>query len=128
MRAFLAMLGLQVICFLILPSASLYALLAVLAAVVYLCYGDGFGTMPATAADFFGTRNAGSIYGAMIVAWSIGGVVGPLAIAAIHDAVDGFALPFYLIAAMCLLSMALPLTTRKPAEREVVLEQQPTEA
>lgn len=62
------------------------------------------------------------------VAWSIGGVVGPLAIAAIHDAVDSFALPFYLIAAMCLLSMALPLTTRKPAEREVALEQQPTEA
>jgi OFA family oxalate/formate antiporter-like MFS transporter len=128
MRAFLAMLGLQVICFLILPSASVFALFAVLAAVVYLCYGGGFGTMPATAADFFGARNAGSIYGAMIVAWSIGGVVGPLAIAAIHDAVDGFALPFYLIAAMCLLSMALPLTTRKPAEREVVLEQQPTEA
>jgi OFA family oxalate/formate antiporter-like MFS transporter len=106
----------------------MFALFAALAAVVYLCYGGGFGTMPATAADFFGARNAGSIYGAMIVAWSIGGVVGPLAIAAIHDAVDSFAHPIYLIAAMCLLSMALPLTTRKPAEREVAMEQQPTEA
>ncbi len=84
--------------------------------------------MPATAADFFGDRNAGAIYGAMIVAWSIGGVIGPLAIAAIHDAVDSFALPFYLIAALCLAAMVLPATTRKPSEREVLMERQPTEA
>jgi hypothetical protein len=33
--------------------------------------------MPAAAADFFGPRNAGAIYGAIIVGWSIGGVLGP---------------------------------------------------
>ena len=55
---------------------------SILAALIYLSYGGGFGTMPATAADFFGTPNAGAIYGAMIVAWSIGGIVGPLIAAA----------------------------------------------
>jgi MFS transporter, OFA family, oxalate/formate antiporter len=128
MRAFLAMFALQVACFALLPFASAFAFFAVLAAVVYLCYGGGFGTMPATAADFFGSRNAGAIYGAMIVAWSIGGVVGPLAIAAISDASGGFTLPFLLIAAMCLVAMVLPATTRKPAEREAFVEQQPSEA
>jgi OFA family oxalate/formate antiporter-like MFS transporter len=116
MRAFLAMFAAQVVCFAVLPTAASSALFAVLAALVYLCYGGGFGTMPAAAADFFGPRNAGAIYGAMIVAWSVGGVVGPLAIAAIVDATGGFSAPFYLIAGMAAFSLALPVTTRQPAE------------
>jgi len=115
MRAFVAMFAIQVVCFAVLPSASSGALFSVLAALVYLCYGGGFGTMPAAAADFFGPKNAGGIYGAMIVAWSLGGVVGPLAIAAIVDATGGFATPSYIIAVMAALSIALPLTTHKPS-------------
>jgi len=116
MRAFVAMFAIQVVCFALLPSASSGALFSVLAALVYLCYGGGFGTMPAAAADFFGPKNAGGIYGAMIVAWSLGGVVGPLAIAAIVDATGGFATPSYIIAVMAALSIVLPLTTRKPSQ------------
>lgn len=110
MRAFVAMFAVQVACFALLPSAGSAAFFSVLAALVYLCYGGGFGTMPAAAADFFGPRNAGAIYGAMIVAWSVGGVVGPLAIAAIVDATGGFSTPFYLIAGLAAVSIALPLT------------------
>src|SRR5439155_12699372 len=65
MAAFMGMLGLQAICFAILPYASAFAVFAVLAACIYLAYGGGFGTMPATSADYFGTPNAGAIYGAM---------------------------------------------------------------
>ncbi len=115
MRAFLAIFALQVICFALLPSAAPIALFVVLSSLVYLCYGGGFGTMPATAADFFGPNNAGAIYGAMIVGWSIGGVVGPFVIAAIADATGGFTVPFYIIAAMTLASAILPLGTRPPA-------------
>ena len=128
MRAFLGMFAIQVVCFALLPSATPIALWSTLAALVYLCYGGGFGTMPATAADFFGPKNAGAIYGAMIVGWSIGGVIGPLAIAALADASGGFTLPFYLIAVMALVSMLLPLTTRKPAERAAATATQPAEA
>jgi OFA family oxalate/formate antiporter-like MFS transporter len=115
MPAFVAMFAIQVACFALLPSARSAALFSVLAALVYLCYGGGFGTMPAAAADFFGPKNAGGIYGAMIVAWSLGGVVGPLAIAAIVDATGGFATPSYIIAGMAALSIVLPLTTSKPS-------------
>jgi OFA family oxalate/formate antiporter-like MFS transporter len=114
MRAFAAMFVIQIACFAVLPSAGSAALFSVIAALVYLCYGGGFGTMPAAAADFFGPRNAGGIYGAMIVAWSLGGVVGPLAIATIVDSTGGFSTPFYLIAGLAAVSVALPLTTRKP--------------
>ena len=49
-------------------------LFSALAAVIYLCYGGTFGTMPATAGDFFGVRNAGAIYGLMLIGWRLGGV------------------------------------------------------
>ncbi len=114
MPAFFAIFALQVLCFGLLPSASPVPMFVVLGALVYLCYGGGFGTMPATAADFFGPKNAGGIYGAMIVGWSIGGVVGPLVIAAIADATGGFAVPFYIIAAMVLGAALLPATTKAP--------------
>jgi OFA family oxalate/formate antiporter-like MFS transporter len=116
MRAFLGMLALQAVCFAILPHAAAFAVFAVLAALIYLAYGGGFGTMPATAADYFGTPNAGAVYGAMIVAWSIGGVVGPLVTAALYEANDqSYTVPFTVIAVVALLSLALPLITRMPA-------------
>ena len=116
MKAFLGMLGLQAICFAILPHAAAFAVFAVLAALIYLAYGGGFGTMPATAADYFGTPNAGAIYGAMIVAWSIGGVVGPLVTAALYEANDqSYTVPFTVIAGVALVALALPLVTRMPS-------------
>ena len=117
MPAFLGMLAVQAVCFLVLPHAAAFAVFAVLAALVYLAYGGGFGTMPATAADFFGTPNAGAIYGAMIVAWSIGGVVGPLVAASLYEASGSYTLPFTVIGVVALVSMLLPLITRAPAAR-----------
>ena len=119
MRVFLLMFVLDAAAFAILPFASAVALFVTLAALVYLNYGGGFGTMPATAADFFGTRNAGGIYGAMVIAWSIGGVVGPLVIAWLTEATGGFRTPFLIIAGISLVSAVLPLVTRAPADRAV---------
>jgi OFA family oxalate/formate antiporter-like MFS transporter len=117
MAAFLGMLALQLVCFAILPWAGAFALFVILAALIYLAYGGGFGTMPATAADYFGTPNAGAIYGAMIVAWSIGGVVGPLLTAALYDADNqSYKLPFLVLAAIALVSLILPRITRMPSE------------
>jgi OFA family oxalate/formate antiporter-like MFS transporter len=115
MRAFLGMLALQAVCFAVLPHAAAFAVFAVLAALIYLAYGGGFGTMPATAADYFGTPNAGAVYGAMIVAWSIGGVVGPLLTAALYEANNqSYTVPFTVIAVMALVALVLPLITRMP--------------
>ncbi|MFC0506381.1 L-lactate MFS transporter [Micromonospora costi] len=117
MTAFIGMLLLQAICFFILPHAAAFWLFAVLAALVYLAYGGGFGTMPATAADYFGTPNAGAIYGAMIVAWSIGGVVGPLVTALLFEASgNSYTLPFTVIAIVALVGLILPPITRLPTQ------------
>jgi MFS transporter, OFA family, oxalate/formate antiporter len=41
------------------------------------CYGGGFATMPAFAADSFGPGYIGKVYGFMLTAWSCAGLVGP---------------------------------------------------
>ena len=39
--------------------------------IILMCYGGGFGTMPAFAADYFGSKNVGPIYGLMLTAWGL---------------------------------------------------------
>ena len=41
------------------------------------CYGGGFATMPAFAADAFGPAYIGKVYGFMLTAWSTAGIIGP---------------------------------------------------
>ena len=111
MTAFLCMLGVQAVCFLVLPHSSSAVLFAVLAALVYLCYGGGFGTMPATAGDFFGLRNAGAVYGLMIIGWSIGGVAGPLLVAALING-KSYTVAFTTIGIIAAVALVLPIVTK----------------
>ncbi len=119
MRAFAAMLGLQGVCLLIMPYAQNAALWFVLAAVIYLCYGGGFGTMPATAGDFFGVKNAGAIYGLMLIGWSLGGVIGPIVISTLLGEGDDpdYQLAYTTMGIIALISVALTFITKKPAAR-----------
>lgn len=116
MWAFALMLGLQGICLLIVPHASNAVLFFILAAVIYLCYGGGFGTMPATAGDFFGVKHAGAIYGLMIIGWSLGGIIGPPIIAALigDGAVKNYTLGYTVIGIIALVSLIFPAITKMP--------------
>ena len=118
MPAFAAMLGLQGLCLLVLPHAGNPALWFVLAAVVYLCYGGGFGTMPATAGDYFGVKYAGAIYGLMLIAWSIAGVVGPILISWLFGTGDpNYTLGYTTMGVIGLAAVVLTFITKKPKER-----------
>jgi hypothetical protein len=48
-------------------------------------YGGGFATMPAFLADLFGSRNVGAIHGAVLTAWSVAAVVGPVIITQLSE-------------------------------------------
>jgi MFS transporter, OFA family, oxalate/formate antiporter len=113
-RTFLALFLIQGIAFALMPAIDGFALLLVPLAMIALCYGGGFGTMPAFAGDVFGAQNAGTIYGAMLSAWSVGAIAGPMWIALVPYRM---ALP--LIAIVLALAAALPLvfaaTGRFPA-------------
>lgn len=121
MPTFFAMLALQAVSFLLLPHASNGALFFVLGAIIYLCYGGGFGTMPATAGDYFGVRNAGAIYGLMIVAWSIGGVIGPQIAAGLVTG-GHYTRAYTTIAIIAAVALVLPVITRIPRTRQSVDE------
>ena len=118
MPAFAAMLALQGVCLLVLPHASNTVLFFVLAAIVYLCYGGGFGTMPATAGDFFGVRYAGAIYGLMLIGWSLGGIIGPIIASALIGENQAYTLAYTVIGIIALVSVAFTVITKVPKERE----------
>ncbi len=108
MPAFMGILGIQGVCLLLIPHVASPILFAVLAALVYTCYGGAFGTMPSTAGRFFGVRNAGAIYGLMLIGWSIGGIVGPLLISSLIGEQKAYTLGFTVVGIIALVGMALP--------------------
>ena len=55
--AFVAMFLLQFALFWILPSLANYEVMTTVSFIILMCYGGGFGTMPAFAADYFGSGN-----------------------------------------------------------------------
>jgi MFS transporter, OFA family, oxalate/formate antiporter len=125
MPAFAAMLGLQGLCLLVMPHASNAALFFVLAAVIYLCYGGGFGTMPATAGDYFGVKNAGAIYGLMLIGWSLGGIIGPIVASSLIGSDLDFTTAYTVIGIISLVAVALTFVTKVPQERGAVTEAAP---
>ena len=50
-----------------------------------LCYGGGFGTMPAFVLDVFGQRLMPMVYGTLLTAWGFAGIIGPQLVALIKD-------------------------------------------
>src|ERR1700726_5318003 len=59
---FFVMFLLQVLLFWFLPNVASASLMTILTFVVLMCYGGGFGTMPAFAAGYFGPQNVGPVF------------------------------------------------------------------
>ncbi len=114
---FLTMFLLQAVIFFVLPLTASFVIFSALALIVLLCYGGGFGTMPAFAADYFGPGKIGSIYGLMLTAWGFGGVFGPLLIAFLRQSTGAWGNALYIIAGIMLVSAIVPFIVRPPAEQ-----------
>src|SRR6266513_214527 len=82
--------------------------------VILMCYGGGFGTMPAFTADYFGPKNVGPIYGLMLTAWSFASAVGPLFIAHMRETTGSYAGALHVIAVVMAISILLPVIVRPP--------------
>lgn len=114
---FVTMFLLQVGLFWALPSLSQAGMLTVVSFIVLMCYGGGFGTMPAFAADYFGSKNVGPIYGLMITAWGTASAFGPLLIAHLRQASGSYMSGLHVIAGIMALSMLLPILVSPPTPR-----------
>jgi len=84
-RTFRIILATQIAAFLALSQVTQPWAFAVLVCYVLLCYGGGFGTMPALVLDIFGARLMPVVYGTVLTAWSAGGIVGPQIVAWLKD-------------------------------------------
>src|ERR1700704_266232 len=111
---FLVMFLAQVALFWVLPSINSAALLTLVAFVILMCYGGGFGTMPAFAADYFGSKNVGPIYGLMLTAWGFASAFGPLLIAYMRQAEGTYRGALHVIAGVMAGSVVLPLVVSPP--------------
>ncbi|HEY7419571.1 MAG TPA: OFA family MFS transporter [Ktedonobacteraceae bacterium] len=112
---FLIMFALQCVVFLLIPFVGSFGLLIFVSGIILLCYGGGFGTMPAFAADFFGPKNSGVIYGTMLTAWGAGAILGPQLIARVPTKTA-----LFIISGIMLVSMVLPLITMVLTRRRTI--------
>jgi OFA family oxalate/formate antiporter-like MFS transporter len=108
----------QVVLFWALPGVNSAGGLAIVAFIVLMCYGGGFGTMPAFAADYFGSRNVGPIYGLMLTAWGFASAFGPLWIAYMRQASGTYGEALHVIAGVMAVSVVLPLIISPPRRME----------
>jgi MFS transporter, OFA family, oxalate/formate antiporter len=116
---FAVMFILQIALFWFLPSLHSAGAVTTVGFIILMCYGGGFGTMPAFAADYFGSANVGSIYGLMLTAWGFASAFGPLLIAHMRQSSGSFTGGLHVIAVVMAISVVLPLLVRPPATRAV---------
>jgi OFA family oxalate/formate antiporter-like MFS transporter len=117
---FAVMFILQVGLFWFLPKITISSIMTIVAFVILMCYGGGFGTMPAFTADYFGPKNVGPIYGLMLTAWSFASLFGPLYIARMRETAGNYAGALHVIAVVMLISVLLPIIVRPPRREQSV--------
>ncbi len=111
---FAVMFILQIALFWTLPAFHPAMNVTAIVFVILMCYGGGFGTMPAFVADYFGSTNVGSIYGLILTAWGFASAFGPLLIAHLRQTSGAYTTGLHVIAVIMAASVILPLVVKPP--------------
>lgn len=113
-------------CVLLLSSAAMPAMywvgarlaaLYLLIFVVYFCYGAQASVIPATVADFWGSRYAGSNYGSIFTAWGFSGILGPTIGGVLFDKYKNYGPAFYTAAGLSVVALICMMAARRPSSR-----------
>ncbi len=91
--------------------AGLYILIFI----VYFCYGTQASVNPATIADFYGTRHAGTNYGLVFTAWGFAGILGPTIGGVLFDRYRNYGAAFYTAAVLALIAFLCVMVARRPS-------------
>jgi len=113
-RVYLLLYIIQAVIFIALPHLTSVTLFSAALAIIGLCYGGGFGTMPSFTADFFGSKYMGGIYGWILLAWAAAAIPSPLLIARLRQTTGQYDQAIYSIAGVLLVATVLPLMVRRP--------------
>ncbi len=115
-RVYFLLYAIQALIFFLLPRIHDWTLCSVSFALIGLCYGGGFGTMPSYTADFFGSKSMGGIYGILLLAWGLAAIPSPIMIARVHQNLGKYAPAINVITVVMLCSLILPLLSRRPSK------------
>jgi OFA family oxalate/formate antiporter-like MFS transporter len=91
------------------------AALYVLIFAVYFGYGAQASVVPATVADFWGTRHAGSNYGSIFTAWGFAGILGPTIGGVLFDRYRNYGAAFYAAAALAVVALICAAAAKRPS-------------
>lgn len=116
--SFALIFGIQVGVFFFLGGYHDFTLTMVSFAIVLICFGGGFGVMPAFSADFFGTEWFGANYGLTLTAWGLAGILGPFFVSTVKDLTGSYAGAMQPVAIMLLVAMIFPLITDRTGQAE----------
>jgi len=107
-NVFIIMFISQAVLYILLPQIDNKLIFTVVACYLLACYGGGFATMPAFAADSFGPGYIGKVYGIMLTAWGAAGIVGPLVFAQIKG------IAVYVAAGLLAAGFLIALSYKRP--------------
>src|SRR5579864_4011264 len=112
--AFFLMYLAEVVLFWTYHSIDSLPLLTVATFVVAMCYGGAYGITPAFAADYFGPRDVGSIFGLMMLPWAFAAAAGPYVFAYLRQVNGNYTQALYVIAVTMTVALLLPILITPP--------------
>ena len=115
--AFFMMYFVEVVLFWTYHGIHSLSLLAIVTFVLVMCYGGAYGITPAFAADYFGPRDVGSIFGLMMLPWAFAAVFGPILFAYLRQINGNYTQALYLIAGTMTVALILPILIVPPRSR-----------
>jgi MFS transporter, OFA family, oxalate/formate antiporter len=123
--AFFLMYLVEIILFWSYHTLGSLTILAIVTFIVVMCYGGAYGITPAFAADYFGPRDVGSIFGLMMLPWAFASAFGPTLFAYLRQINGNYIEAFYVLAGIMIVALMCPLLVRPPRRRKE--HEQPTE-
>lgn len=107
----------EIVTFYMLASVTNSVMFQALIFIIITCYGGGFSCMPAYLSDLFGTQNLSAIYGRILTAWGLAGIVGPLLLSIIYEQTQSYSLTLYFFSGCFVVSLIVSLILKFKTEK-----------
>lgn len=117
LRVILLLFVVESVALAIMPSATSFLLFSVLVCIVLSCFGGGVASLPPVAADYFGPKHVGAIFGLTMTAAGIGTMLGSSLLAHVRETGGGYGPALYVFAVITALTTLVALAMRPPTWR-----------
>ena len=121
--AFFTMYLVEVVLFWSYHTIHSLLILGIVTFVLVMCYGGAYGITPAFAADYFGPRDVGSIFGLMMLPWAFAAAFGPMLFAYLRQINGNYNQALTFLAVLMTVALLLPILVRPPRGRNRTVEQ-----